>query len=480
MKSYKTVSFFILVSLMLSASACGYSDAQIDTADDKPSESDTTAVEADPLLPSDTKDYGGREFTIVTTDILKYNYADEMNGNAVNDAIYERDRKTEEELGIKINYHIAGPKINDVFPAVQASVMAGDSDYDLIISHVNWELTAYVTENLVVDWNTVPHVDFSKPYWNSDIINTLSVSGKSPYAASDIFMGNTVFLLYNKDLSQSLGLGSLYDYVYDGTWTWDKLIEISAEIKSDINGDSKFDELDRYGIAMSVADSSWMLRNIPSSCGLFVYSNGSDGLKLTVNNEKTQTILEKITGLFKDGGGYLIEGSTQDISLQVAAFNQGTYLTWLVATDKASSYNNLGFDYGVLPLPKYDEAQENYLSLSWNNNLMVPATADADFSGMVSEWMSYYGNKLVRPEFYDSMMSVRFAQDAETVDMLDIIFNNIVYDPGMNFKSNGFYAYFDSMVKSGNADFASYYQSNLAAEEAYIKNLNESFKNFGK
>ena len=64
--------------------------------------------------------------------------------------------------------------------------------------------------------------------------------------------------------------------------------------------------------------------------------------------------------------------------------------------------------------------------------------------------------------------------------MLDLIYDNIDYDPGMNFKSAAFYFYFDNMVINGTTDFASYYQSNLSSEENYLKQLNESFENFGK
>ena len=130
--------------------------------------------------------------------------------------------------------------------------------------------------------------------------------------------------------------------------------------------------------------------------------------------------------LFRSGGGYQLENATPDVG-----FANGTYLTYFAFTSSAATaFNNLEFDYGVLPLPKYDEAQENYTSLGWSHIMMIPNTADADFTGLVTEWMSYYGNKLIRPKFYDSLMSVRFAQDEETVDMLDIIFNNRVYDLG--------------------------------------------------
>ncbi len=477
MKHSKRFVTLILALMMTALAACG-DNGNIDPNSVSTSTSDGEV--ADPLRPSDINSYNGKEFTIITTSKLSYIYSDEQSGNAIDDAMYARDLKTEETLGVDIKYFIAGPTINDVYPAVKNSVMSNDSDYDLIVSHVNMDLTSYVSENLVLDWNSIPHVDFSKPYWNSNIIDSLSINGKSPFAASDIFIGDTVFLLLNKKLAEELQLGNIYSYVYDGKWTWELLTKLSADILNDVDGNSELNEFDRYGVVANVSGSAWMLRNIPASCGQIIYKNSSDGLELTVNNEATQALLEKCVSLFNGGGGYLIKGSSENTAEAVAHFNRGTYLTYFVsAHNSASAYNNLDFDYGVLPLPKYDEAQESYKSLSWSHNLMIPATADPDLSGIVSEWMSYYGNKLVRPKFYDSLLSVRFAQDNETVDMLDIIFDNIDYDPGMNFKSAGFYGYFDSMVISNTSDFASYYQSKLTAEESYIDSLNEAFSGFG-
>lgn len=465
-------------AIAVGAVSCGEAAPTVTTSDSPASDSSAPA-ENDALLPSDKKNFNNSDFTIITSSWLKYVYAEEQTGSLVNDAMYERDLKTAEALGVNIKYHNVGDDIKAVYPAVQSSVMSGDKEYDLVVAHVNMNLVSYVSDNLVCDWNTIPHVDLSKPYWNKNVCESLSINGKSPFAASDIFMEDTVFLLYNKKLAQDMSLGSLYDYVYDGTWTWDKLGSLSSQITGDVDGNNVMDEYDRYGVAIRVAGSSWLLRNIPASNGQFVYQNGKDGIELTVNSEKTQKILERAVSLFNGGGGYLIDGNDQNADVEVACFNRGTYLTYFVSSLRAASaYNNLDFDYGVLPLPKYDENQDGYISLSWSHNLMIPSNADRDMSGMVSEWMSYYGHTLVRPKFYDSLLSVRFAQDSETVDMLNLIFDNIVCDPAMNFTSKAFYGYFDSMVKDKKADFASYYQKNESTELAYIEQLNESFSGF--
>lgn len=468
----RTISLILLFA-MLSLASCGSGNAPDDTT----APSDTTPPEtADSTIPADTSDFGGREFRVASTDGWKYMFADELNGNTINDALYERDRETESALGTKIVYRFVGSDIKELLPAVQSSIMPGGDDYDMIIAHNNWELTTYCAENLVLDWRKLPHVDFSKPYWNGSVIDTLSVLGASPYAVSDICASYTVFMLWNKRLAEDTGVGSLYDSVYDGSWTWDKLAKISADITSDINGDGKFDENDRYGVAVSISGSSWFLRVIPSSCDQWIYKNTPDGIELSVNNEKTQDILEKINKLFRGGGGFLANGVD---NADPAAFNRGNYLTWLVSAENAAAaYNNLDFDYGVIPLPKYDEKQESYYSIGSSCILMTPSTADPDFTGMVSEWMSYYGWKLVRPQYYGSLLSKKFAQDSESVDMLDIIFNNTVFDPGMNFKSQNFYSYFDNMIIKDDTNFASFYSSALSSENEYIKALNDSFRKF--
>ena len=438
------------------------------------------ATTADPYLPDAEKDYAGKQFTVLSTSDLKYICAEEENGNGINDAMVARERATEEKLNVTISYKLF-PTISEVEPALKEAVMAGDDTYQLVVNHVNSNLTGYITENIAADWNTVPHIDFSMPYWNKDVISSLSVNGKSPIASGDITITDTVFMLFNKELAEDLSLGSLYDLVTDGTWTWDKLSKISSDVKADLNGDGTMDMEDRYGVVVNVTGSSWMLRDVPSSCGQFIYTNTPKGLTLTVQNEKTQTVLEKMCALFNGGGGLVLKVGTSQVTDGAAKFNEGHYLTYFVASrDAAYSFSDLSFDYGILPLPKWDDKQENYYALSWNPNIILSKIADADYCGLVTEWLAYYSYTYFRPAFYDSLMSSRFAQDARSVEMLDIINTNLVYDPGMQFSSPGFYSYFDGLVMQNNTNFTSRYNTYLESETAYLKTLNEAFANFGK
>lgn len=100
-------------------------------------------------------------------------------------------------------------------------------------------------------------------------------------------------------------------------------------------------------------------------------------------------------------------------------------------------------DYGILPLPKYDLEQENYITFSHtshNLSVALPITSadDAEMLGMILEDMAYYSMELVRPAYYENMLNGKLARDEESIEMLDIITSNISYDLGFLLLTNNF------------------------------------------
>jgi hypothetical protein len=91
-------------------------------------------------------------------------------------------------------------------------------------------------------------------------------------------------------------------------------------------------------------------------------------------------------------------------------------------------------DFGVLPIPKKDAAQ-NYYSCdvnSWTGlGVTVPATAaDMEKTGVFLEAYAAESYRRVKPAYYDVLLSGKVARDDESLDMLDIIFGNRTYDIG--------------------------------------------------
>jgi hypothetical protein len=82
-------------------------------------------------------------------------------------------------------------------------------------------------------------------------------------------------------------------------------------------------------------------------------------------------------------------------------------------------------DYGVLPLPKYDGDQDQYISMVVNYAalLCVPATSpDIARTTTILENLAAYSYKLVRYEYYDVVVQGRMVRDQDSIEMLDVIF----------------------------------------------------------
>ena len=85
------------------------------------------------------------------------------------------------------------------------------------------------------------------------------------------------------------------------------------------------------------------------------------------------------------------------------------------------------FEYGILPYPKFDEAQKSYRTMSSNGlvTFSVPVTSEGDEAvGAVIEAMGYAGNKYTTPAYFETALKIKYAHDDETAQMLDLMKNS--------------------------------------------------------
>ena len=127
----------ILLCLLLTACGSGETSEPDTTADTVPAETEAAETEAEVPFP-DSVDYGGRTYTVIACDEnVPYTYFElpaEENGDAMNDAIYGRNRQTEEHLNIKLAIETGA--LQDVTNGIINSVAAGDDAYQLANIHI--------------------------------------------------------------------------------------------------------------------------------------------------------------------------------------------------------------------------------------------------------------------------------------------------------------------------------------------------------
>ena len=106
------------------------------------------------------------------------------------------------------------------------------------------------------------------------------------------------------------------------------------------------------------------------------------------------------------------------------------------ATMKASTVN-----YGVLPIPKYDEEQVEYRTCFSNaaSALAICSNLSSERAAMVSaalELLSAESYKQVLPVYYETVLKGHYSREAADAEMYDKILNSYVFSFGFAWSSS--------------------------------------------
>jgi hypothetical protein len=276
------------------------------------------------------------------------------------------------------------------------------------------------------------YLDLSQPWWARGFNNAAEINGRLYFAAGDIIMGmygSTCAMFFNHALINELKLENPYDLVESGKWTLDKLREMTEVSYGDLNGDTKMDEKDRLGLVLQGGNH---ISGFLESCGVRIFNIADDGSsgEYVYGNEHNVNVVEKLVQLIHGSkGSYFSVEATPN---EYLFFKGNTVFTggWISDTDY---YRALNFDFGIVPYPKYDEAQENYYSRLDTSCpvVTIPVTcSDTDVASAVLEVMAAEGYYQVRPAYFDTALKEKYSRDEKTKDMIDLTINNITVDFG--------------------------------------------------
>ena len=167
----------MLAALLAVLAACGGEAPAVDTT-----AGDTTAAEStEPVTTALTanlpeKDFGGFEFRVLH-DVKGWGtYSQEAldfeseTGDVLTDALYRRNRKVEEEYNFVFKEIIS----DNVQSDITNSIMAGDDSYDVGMIVYGWAAGT----DLLMDFHEIPYIDLTKPWWDQNVVEQLSVGGK--------------------------------------------------------------------------------------------------------------------------------------------------------------------------------------------------------------------------------------------------------------------------------------------------------------
>ncbi|MGN1409657.1 MAG: hypothetical protein ACI4XJ_05715, partial [Eubacteriales bacterium] len=357
----------LLITVFLSMTACG-GNVSTETSGGNAENSENTETAPTPeetelTLAFDAEDNGGKDFNILTTVHAEYEYVvSELTGEVVNDAVFNRNRKVEELLGIHLNF-ISEPghwANKDMFNAlIKNSVMANDNAYDLV-NGVTVCVTPIASEGVFLNVADLPYIDLSNPWWVQGMMDNLAIGGKLFGFIGDASLSlykDLSVIYFNKGLLNAYNLDDPYEKVKDGTWTIDALFGMTETASIDLDGDGTMNkDADQFGyIAHFVPQRAFQT----STEMKIIDFDDSGNPMLDALSERDIAIYDKLFILLNNSDVvYSVDvGDHKELSV-IFENNRALFmLDFLYDTEYLRDMEN---DFGIIPMPKADEAQKDY------------------------------------------------------------------------------------------------------------------------
>ena len=476
MKAKRAISTLLILASLLAAASCGstQSDSTTDTTGGETSSAPETTRDYPEITPE--MNYDGYEFRIIGCEGVYGTHNDyviedgEDTSDIISDAIYRRNLKVEDLLGIKITARW-GQEIRNT---VLNSVNAGDDEFDLVFLP-GGEIAASVSDGIYNELLGIDNVDWSKPWYDQSFISATSVSGKLFFMDSAISTqsaNETSAIFCNKTLAEKYQLGDLYSLVRDGKWTMDKLYDFYTLADSDLDGDGKInEETDQYGLGGNKGVSYIFFKGMG---GDFIRSE-KDGLKLVFGEEANISRMTDVLTRFSPNT-ILFEKKNY---ANKKAFSDRRLLFFVYALGSINWMRDLSFDFAILPIPKQNEEQEDYRCNvnCWGNSFMcLPKTvSDVKRSSSIADVLSAESYYVLRDAYVENAIKYKYSQSENDTEMINLILDSRVYDIAVLYNIGELASTFSTMFSSSGNQVASAYASikdNVANAITEYENLN--------
>ncbi|MBQ8718374.1 MAG: hypothetical protein IJY66_03835 [Clostridia bacterium] len=456
MKFTRIMALLLCAVMLVSAVACGKSGNNGDDTTTAPQGEATTPAAGDtttaapeetgPVLdewgreviedtvPTDL-DFGGKTLNILArsdrTGKHRWRvdfYSPELNGTVLNDAVYNRNALIADRLNINFNVREEDGQY-DVFTAyaniISAAFQAGTHEFDLVGTYSLYG-AQFATQGYfynVLDLEE-QNLNLDQIWWNQSLKEDLTIADRLYMLVGDMnttTLTRMLAVFFNqKTVAASYDNVDLYKVVNDGKWTMDYLSELISTTWQDLNGDGTADDGDFYGLVTISPSEAY--DSICAGMAIEMMERNDKGdWVFTSQTELLVDKVQKAVNLYWAGNN-----ATRFYSMDptVTKFAEDGSHFMIITLDKAmeSILGDMKSDYGVLPMPKYNEEQEMYHTIPQDAFNMVHVMGDIQDPAMVSaalELMCAESYKTVTPQLFNEVLKVRYMRDDASGQMLD-------------------------------------------------------------
>ncbi len=514
MKTRIIAMLLVLVMLIMTLASCGGKD----TPDETKAPASTTSGGTD-LSKWDEVNFQGNSITVSlndyefayvrsagSTNSIKYvKGPDNYTTDAVQNAVFDRNKKAADMLGLNVYYQECdryNANADNTLSVIESFVLSDLEDSPDIVSTMSYGVVRAGIKGLLYNallTDKENYFDLTANGWYTDFMyeNTLDES-KIFLLAGDYFIdilryayGIMVNLdMYDEVFASEGGSESLFDLVEAGEWDYDELKRSIEMAFVDAGSIGQYDDADIFG---AVNHDSWIVRTTFSTSGLDIFENDENGnVRYITDITDVHNYVDDMIDLVTTEGFYLDSAKGTNYE-HTDVFVEGRALFALdapVLNMEGTLIQNMDDKVGIIPYPKYKEDGKYGALVSDNGNVggilynSEKFTECSAYLQMMAETSNTGKGSLIY-EYFDIALKYKLSATPKQVSMLELIRagvcspKSILYD-GYFAKSKGLTSYrklIDISLASGVNTFSSDWNSQIGA---ISKALEETLLTYGQ
>lgn len=495
MKKYLRIIAFLMAILTLSGMAVACADTGSDevTTDGSASTvapNDVVTTEEETLYASDdladSYDFNETIVIFMWEDYTMREFYAEETGDLIDDAIFNRNEKVAQRLGISFEYVEEQGASSDYTTWIQKAEndWQADNTYDIYAGYSR-SAPLMTLKGMTVDLLEYEAFSIEKPWWPAALTNECTINDRLYFCSGDIstnLLWMMIGTFYNKELyAQNFpNEKSPMDMVDDNEWTMEKFFSMVQDIYVD-DGNNTAGSEDFYGYVLYQTN----IDAFQTSAGIIsIERDTEEGLKISDGwySQRCADVCE-LVGNFIDSAGVIYNDNT---SIRNIFYEErAVFITdrlFIVAGKDTQETGKIEFSYGLVPQPKYSADQETFLTNVGHPFTMYAVNSQSkkiEASVTTLEALGSANHRSVTPSVFEVAMKVRYTDDPQTSAMYDLLREGISFDIGRLYAAtfkNGTANLFRSTAISGNpSGLLSNIKKNEKVIQAGIKTIMEFY-----
>ena len=436
-----------LLMLLPALAACGESkentDAPANTdASGQPSAEDAAPGEEEeeesPTAHWDAvakPDLGGMDI-IATTNNFDSNFYnvldwDEITGDNLKDAMYNRNRAVESALDCKFSVIYA-----EGTSVLEQSVRSGSGDVDFAYNLVS-QGGGLIQKGYLSPFDVLENIDMSQPYWDQGAQRYLRILGKMYFGFVDFgfdHYDSLAVLFYNGKLVTDYQLDDPQELVLEDAWTIDKMASMLDGVLTDVNGDGKFTLKDDV---LGLTGREYWFQPFLNRSGeyLVTWDAGEENFVLHMMDDRFVRVSEAISTIYSERNP---ASDFSDYDKGRIAFSDGRSLFYSRLLGDFRQLREVEDDYGVVCFPRYSEevGDSSYFVKNPTTLYLPTVVCDANGDGQQDygeigtflEAMGAYTLDDTLNVYLENTVIGKGMRDEKSADMVRLMMKNRSFD----------------------------------------------------